>query len=157
MGLEEIVTGLDAELRESISRLERREAMRNEIILCRVPDYVVIYANYWEGLAVPQLVITYVGGQYEMIVANTGSVQLADAPEVVTWLAEAMQGGVEVILAQSEFIFAAGQLTEEMVAGIFGAATELYLEAQLVFTAAEGLTLLEVIADAGAALLAVLV
>jgi hypothetical protein len=106
---------------------------------------------------VPPLNIVSVGGQYELIIPNQTSVQLVDTEDVVQTLANAMADGIDEVVAQSEFIFAGGDaLSDEAIAGIFQSASALALEAEVIYSAESGATLLEFIVDAGEALLAAL-
>jgi hypothetical protein len=104
---------------------------------------------------VPPLTITYQGGQYELVIPNQGSVGLVDTEDVVQTLAEAMTKGVGEVLAQSEFIFS-NTVDRGMIEGIFSSASELALETEVVYAAAEGATLLDFLAAAGTALLGAL-
>jgi hypothetical protein len=102
------------------------------------------------------MTITYSGGTYELVIDNVGSVELADAADVVTTLANAMAAGLEEVVSLSEFIFAGG-LPESQIVGLFSSVDSLFLEQALVFDAAAiGETILSTLAEAGEALLLLL-
>ena len=103
----------------------------------------------------PSLDIVYVGGQYELVIENAGSVLLVDDPAVISTLANSMAAGIDTVVANAEFIFA-GAPDAEMIASIFADTSSLLLEGAGIFDAGAA-TLLELLTDAGEALLAVLV
>lgn len=102
------------------------------------------------------MTVTYQGGTYELVIGNVGSVELVDTDTVVQLLAESMAKGVEEVVANSEFIFAQGELPTEQVEAMFSGVDTLFLEATQIFDASQVGSLLAAIEEAGEALIAAL-
>lgn len=107
----------------------------------------------------PSLVLHYEGGGYELLVPNVegpqGAIALLTNPDAeaasVRALAQAMQGGVEQVVEDAEYIFAnADQISAETVQAIFSSSSQLTFEGtEGIFAADEGETILDAIVEAG--------
>lgn len=107
----------------------------------------------------PNLILVYSGGGYELAVPEMGTIGLLTNPQneaqAVQVLAEAMQQGPGQVVADAEYIFEnADQVDLEVIEDVFGSADQLLFGAEAIYTCEEGETLLDVIEAVGEALAA---